>query len=225
MTIALGIHFGNHILLAADTRITFYDSSGRVVRYKDDSKKITKTKMGLITGAGYAYLLDAVDARLAKKEVHNTDEILAIFGEECSNFDSKLIERTRWIFTYISPKSKEINLRLALYDPSVGHKIGIFEEENKVLLIPPFEASEEVSQELVDFLNKNIKSLNKFGAFSESISYHSALIGSLIKLIQPAFPSISHAMQIGIHSIEGAGVSSLIDLKKEDSYQIKLSLD
>lgn len=53
------------MMLAADTRVTNY-LFGIPISCEDDKEKIHRTGVGLITGAGYCPLLDAVKTRFEK---------------------------------------------------------------------------------------------------------------------------------------------------------------
>jgi len=226
MTIALGIDFGNYIFMAADTRISYY-LLGRKISFHDDSTKIYKTKIGLITGAGYSDLLDSVKKRLAEIEVDNTNKILDIIKDERSKYekeiDNKSLESTRWILSYTTIVKNNIRFRVALYDPSGGHYLGIVKEENKPLIIFPSEASEKEVKKLAPVLEDKIKPFNEFNDLSESIQYHCEIIGIFIKAIQPKYPSMSALFQFGIHSHAGCGISPIINLKEQKTISIKLN--
>jgi len=217
MTIAIGINFGAYILLAADTRTTLYGRNGRIISYTDESVKIQKTSMGLITGAGSTPLLNSVNTRLSKEKITNTDQILRIIFEERQNYQGSCgavaeqnIKLTGLIFTYKTVQDSDAKLRLGIIHPSLGNKIGLH-EENCPALISPFEATEEDVDSIVDFLKKAIKPFREFTTLSDSIQYHWLVIAKLIQRIQPAFPSISSYCQIGVHALDGLrGISSVL---------------
>jgi hypothetical protein len=81
MTIAIGINLGRYVILAADTRTTYYPPFGKPL-FRDDSEKIQKTGIGLITGAGLISLLDPVKTRLANESITNTNYIILFVREE-----------------------------------------------------------------------------------------------------------------------------------------------
>ena len=235
MTIAIGINFGIYILLIADTRTVYFDSKEKIIDHIDESEKITKTKQGLMTGAGNLALLDAVKDRLAETEVKDTNEIIKIIKEEqifinkrteFAELDSykNIIEATGWIFTYITLKNKEPILRLAIYHPSIGSEIGLY-DENKPAAIFPAEASKQESEELGQALENIIKPFNEFKNFSASVQYHIQCIGSFIDFIKPKFPSISSLCQIGIHVIEGKWISPIIKPREETKLSITLDYE
>ena len=69
MTLILGANIGKYVLLAADTRVTWYPPD-RPVFYTDDHTKIRMTKFGIIAGAGYVPLLDRVKQRFASDDIN-----------------------------------------------------------------------------------------------------------------------------------------------------------
>lgn len=232
MTIAIGTNFGTHILLAADTRTTQYDWNGNVINYVDDSVKIQETKMGLITGAGSKPLLDSVKNRLANTEVTHTNEILRIAQEErltysrfCERFAPRDfdigLESTGWIFSYTTIKNKSPKLRLGIIHPSVGDVLGLY-EENYPAIIGPHEATEKQVEAIAVFLNERIRPMKEFTELQDSVQYHWNILATLLRTIQPKYPSISSYSQVGIHTIDGQmGVSPILR-ETESTISIKL---
>lgn len=115
MTIKVGINLGEYAILAADTRVSFI-SGDYLLSFRDDAEKIQKTKIGLITGAGYVDLLNDVKDYLSINEITHTSEIEEAIRKfrgkytlEC-NLNShingrskKSFESTGWIYTYSTP--------------------------------------------------------------------------------------------------------------------------
>jgi len=217
MTIALGINFGDFVLLAADTRTTF----GRVdhiVSYTDESEKIQKTSFGLITGAGRTDLLDAVKNRLAKQEITNTNQIFEAIKEERRSLLVRFlitesdIELTGWVYSYSTVLNDAPKLRLDVVHPSLGEGL-VRWEENKAAIICPNETSKKEANKIVAILNKVIKPSTEFTTVEESYRYHGQIIGKLIGRIQPKYPSVSRRYQIGIHKLDGSmSISPIIKI-------------
>ena len=217
MTIALGINFGDYVLLAADTRTTF-GWVNHIVSYTDESEKIQKTSFGLITGAGRTNLLDSVKNRLAKQEITNTDQIFEIIKEERLNLLGRLlitendIALTGWVYSYLTILNDAPKLRLDVVHPSLGEGL-VRWEENKAAIICPCEANKEEADEIIAILNKAIKPSTEFATVEESYRYHGQIIGALVRQIQPKYPSVSRCYQIGIHKLDGSmGISPIIKI-------------
>jgi hypothetical protein len=196
MTIAIGINFGAYVMLAADTRTTYFNLDGSVRKYVDDSAKIQNTNIGLITGAGSKELLDLVKDRLGKEEIVHTDQILRIIGEAYTRYRKIYwrtaeadIKSTGWIFTYITIENNQPKLRLGIFHPTLGDKLALY-EQNFPAIIAPHEATKEAVDEIADFLKKTIKPYSDFTELKDSVQYHWQIIARLIQKIKPAFPRV-----------------------------------
>jgi hypothetical protein len=218
MTIALGINFGNYVLLAADTRTTFYNWTKRIISYADSSVKIQKTTYGLITGAGRMELLDAVKTRLGKETITNTDQIYEIIKEERLKFVKILsiteddIRLTGWIYSYKTFLDEIPTLRLDVVHSSLGDGLARW-EENKAAIICPYEAKEEDAIEITTNFDKTIRPSAEFTTVGDSCLYHAQKIAELIRQIQPKYPSVSRCYQTGVHMLDGSmDISSIVKI-------------
>jgi len=231
MTIAIGINLEEFILLAADTRTTEYDFLGNTIRFYDESEKIKKTKIGLMTGAGNLALLEAVKERFAEKEALDTNEILKIIEEVrlyyINLFDfynlvqyNKILHSTGWIFTYLTMINNNPILRLAIYHPSLGSGIGLYSERQPAAIFP-HEASKQEAEELSKVLEEIVKPYNEFKDFSACIEYYLKCIGTFINSIHPRYPSVSSSCQFGIHKLEGVYISPII--KPQEATKLNIS--
>jgi len=205
MTIALGINFGDYVLLAADTRVT-YQFWGAKIGYRDDREKIQKTSMGIITGAGSVDLLDAVKDRLAEKQIVNSDEVFEAVKEErlrllnLGIINQDFVSMTGWLFSYMTVVDDKPKLRLDLVHPSLAEG-SVRWEENKLAIIFPIEIEKNQADGIANELNELVKPSSKFSSINESFQYHCAIARELIKLIQPDCPSVSRFYQFGVHTI------------------------
>jgi hypothetical protein len=228
MTIAIGINFGAYVLLAADTCTTYYDWNGRVLGYKDDSIKIQKTYLGLITGAGGEELLYLVKNRLKEEETRDTNQVLSIIREERRHYrrplavlEPHLVENTGWIFTYLKLDQGNYTLRLAMYHPRFGDDLVLFAENDPAVIFPR-EATEKDAMLIGDFLKESLRPFAQFESLADSFQYHWPIITKLIRAIQPKFPSISRSLQIGVHtSGHLTGISQIV---KDTDETISLEL-
>jgi hypothetical protein len=218
MTIALGINFGNYVLLAADTRTVFFNQTKSIIGYTDNSVKIQKTSYGLITGAGRTDLLDAVKTRLEKETITNTDQIYEIIKEErlksakIPSITEDDIGLTGWIYSYITILNETLRLRLDMVHPSLGDGLARW-EENKAAIICPYEAKEEEANEIIANFNKAIRPSTEFAKVEDRCFYHARIIAELIRQIQPKYPSVSRCFQTGVHMLDGSmGVSPIVKI-------------
>lgn len=225
MTINIGINLGEYIILAADTR-TEYFLHGRQV-YTDESQKIQKTRIGLITGAGYKGLLDAVKYQLAQRDINHTDQIIQVVKKQVGAFSQqtfpeikKATNMTGWLLTYKTLVVKKPILRLALLHPQFNYKLALC-KKNKASVIMPLGANEEITKVVSNTINKKIKPLENISEVKENISYHSALIKQIISIVSKNFKSVSPTFHIGVHSIDDKmGISTQVENK---TFSIRLS--
>jgi hypothetical protein len=71
MTAILGMNLGDYLILSSDTRATLETPFGK--HYEDGDQKLLKTSCGLVTGAGYVPLLEAVKKKMNAKDISHTD--------------------------------------------------------------------------------------------------------------------------------------------------------
>jgi hypothetical protein len=224
MTIAIGINFGDYILLAADTRATYYNLSHQRVGCNDTYEKIHHHSGGIVTGAGSEPLLNLVNDRLLEiNEIISTDELLLLVEEERLRYRTlnphvpeKSVENTGWIFSYLTFAEGTFDTGTPTLRLGVIHRFGnIIGRRHLVTdhpyVIPPYGATQEDLDKIINFLKESIKSSNQFETLRDSIEYHWSIIGELIRTIQPAFRAISAYCQIGVHTLDGyAGISSIL---------------
>jgi len=232
MTIAIGINLDSYAILAADTR-TIYHLFGMPF-HDDNSSKVQKTTMGLITGAGFSALLDGVKKRLATEQVRNTENVLRIIkeGTETTRNAWRMhprieswIEQTGWIFSYMAVLNDQPVLRLGAFHPSLNREMYATYEVGNPAVIFPVELDSRTAHEIHDLVVKRIKVPTGVTDLQSSIEQNSTLIGTVISELQPSCPSISRRFQIGIHSGGQTGISGLVDIKNDGTFSLDIKLD
>ena len=86
MSVALALNAGAYVMLAADTRRTFYDASGTARGFRDDAVKMSRSDRIVVTGTGAERVLDLVAARVALLAEPSADAILDIIASERESF-------------------------------------------------------------------------------------------------------------------------------------------
>ena len=219
MTINIGINLAQYIILAADTR-TVYGWPNKIIHHSDEHEKIQKTKIGLITGAGYTDLLDDVKKQIAEKDIEHTDQIIDIIRKCRENLSpapaffsilgTKWIEATSWLLTYMTPVDNSPTLRLALIHPQFNDEVALY-KKNTCCVIMPAESTPEECDRITNLVHSQIKLLEDISMINENISYHVTLIREVIKVVSEKYKSVSRFFQIGIHTIDGKmGISAII---------------
>lgn len=219
MTINIGINLGHYIILGADTR-SVYCWGNKIIRHSDEHQKIQKTKIGLITGAGYTDLLDDVKRQIAEQDIEHTDQIIDIIRKCRENLSvrpffpvlgSKWIEGTSWLLTYMTVIHDSRVLRLALIHRQFDDKVA-FCENNKSCVIMPADSTPEESEHVTSIVNSQVKPLEDLTRINENISYHVTLIRGVIKAVSENHKSVSRSFQIGAHTVDGRmGISGITE--------------
>ena len=225
MTIALGVNFGSYIILAADTRTTWYPKDGSPY-FQDDSEKIQKTKFGLITGAGWTHKLDLVKKSFAESLPQDTIEMINLIREALDKNKDRSGDmipklKTRWIFSYQTTKNTEHILRLAFYDPHEIDDIAVTNETCSPLIIFPAETNEKEADALRSAYSELLKPFKEFKNIDESIQYNIELIARFFYLIHPRYESMSSLIQVGIHKHGYVAISQIIDPTKKQNIKLE----
>lgn len=231
MTIAIGINLGLYAILAADTRTTYYVSG--IPFHDDNSAKVQKTTMGLITGAGFYPLLDGVKKKLATEQVTNTERVLPIIKGEIGMTRNawraypqieSWIEQTGWIFSYMTTLNDQPLLRLGAFHPSLNREMYAIHEVGNPAIILPVELASEIADGIQDLVLKGINVPTGVADLQSSIEQNSILIGTVVSELQASCPSISKRFQIGIHSGGQTGISELIDIRNDGTFSLSVKL-
>ena len=232
MTIAIGINLGSYAILAADTRTTYHRFG--MPFYDDNSSKVQKTMMGLITGAGFLPLLDSVKRKLATEQITNTERVLSIITEERkktlqawrihSQIDS-WVEQTGWIFSYTALLNNEPTLRVGIFHPSINKEMYVTYEVGSPEIIFPVELDPETAKAIYEPILQRIKVPSDSSELQSSIEQNSVIIGAVINALQPHCPSISRRFQVGIHSGGQVGISDLTDIQANGTFSINIKLE
>jgi hypothetical protein len=210
------------VLLAADTRVTYYPR-GKPVFWKDRAQKIRHTKLGLIVGAGNGRLLDNVADKLDGEDgaaVRGTDDIERIVKREQDAFprqaDPQLAEMTAgtgWLSTYIAAEFEPpriLGVRLCLVGGT--HRFGRLEDGTAYVLMPGG-ATQEQFDSAMSRIHKLMVPLEDIeDGLAQNLARHLALAGTLIQDAAKEFSSVSRTFQVGVHTSNGYwGISPFIE--------------
>lgn len=221
MTLVLGFHLGRYAMLVADTRVSWFPPDAPIA-YRDERVKISRTSLGLITGAGFIGLLDAVKRRLDFQDLFLSDRIVEIAAEERQRIetdpryrqDPRVIESlstTGWLFTYVNPsKDNGIRLRLAVCHPANGYKLALV-QENASFVMMPVGANEDQVDSTSRMIQESVKPLTEILDLQENIQYHASVAGAIIRDVAKGFESVSPSFHVGVQAIDGySGISPFV---------------
>jgi hypothetical protein len=215
MTINIGLNLKKYVLIAADTRITYYNHFFPLLHFfKDDENKIKRTKLGLITGAGRVDILHMVEQGLTTLDIKNTEEMLEFIKATIKTLPEyikkKDIEMTGWFLTYQAMEKENPVIRCAIIHPTYDYKLYII-PENKGAVIAPIEANENVAEIINQCINENIKPIDDLSQLNDSIAYNCSWIQGMLETLSKDFKSICSSYSIGVHLVDGKiGISDII---------------
>jgi hypothetical protein len=221
MNIAIGINLGLYAILVGDTRVIDEENGTQINR--DDQDKVHKTKMGLITGAGFVQLLDNVTKRIEVEPITNTEILLSVIKEEYAAIRKKWgiysqleswISQTAWIFSYTTFKNGQYNLRVGMFHPSINQENHVIYEVGYPAIILPKELDTKTGNAICEPIMGKIIVPEDPGEIQSSIDHNVAVIVDVINALRPFCSFISRRFQVGIHRGDKVGVSEIIDIQE-----------
>ena len=189
--------------------------------------------MGLIASAGFCPLLDSVRKKLAIEEIKDTERVLGIIKEETKRTLNdwraypqieSWIEQTGWIFSYTTLLNNRPLLRVAVFHPSLSKDRHVTYGEGDPAIIFPVELDSETAHVIRDSMLNRIKIPKDSTEFQVSIAQNSAAIAELICALQPHCPSINRRIQVGIHRSGQTGISDIIDIPRDGTFNLSIKL-
>lgn len=225
MTVIIGMNLGQYVLLAADTRVTYYRGVSETPEWQDDNEKILKTTMGLITGMGLVQLLDPVKNQLSVEDPIHTDRIIEIIKQQRAIADRRwptdprireaLDHVTCWMFSYVTssdpqhPTPDTVTLRLAIAHPHNGYQLSLYGAPSGAIGFPHGIEPRE-AESITKFLNDNIKPMSDWSEFESTVNHNASLAAQIIRYLSEINEGVSPYFQIGVHSLlHGAAVSAI----------------
>ena len=225
MTAIIGMNLGYYVMLAADTRTTYYPP-GSPPFWLDNTEKVCRTQPGIVTGMGYSDFTDAVKVRFAAEEPGHTERMVAIIREERARFeqtwpgDERVQHHVRnincWMASYGTivddgRSPAEPTLRLALIHPQHDYQLALI-QRNKALVGYPDGMTPEQAAPMTELINEQLKPMNSWDEFQSNMEYHVALAGSVIKCLAAINDGVSPLFQVGVHTLRhGCAISPISD--------------
>jgi hypothetical protein len=217
VSIAIGLHLRDCVVLASDTRIT-YRHDGETVRVEDRQIKIFRTPFGLITGTGFAPLLDAVNGHIASIGVESTGQLIAtakqareaIVADRRWESDSleRDLEYTGWTISYLADPRRERAydddgfMRLATFHPTIAADgVALWKPGQVVMMMSDEPASADLVDEAHEHLKKHVVRFDAAnpGNFQDVITRVTGAIQDVIREFSYRCETVSREFQIGAH--------------------------
>lgn len=216
MTLIIAVDMGSIGLIASDKAEVMIAPNGDVSSVHQEAKKIIKTPLGVITGAGRVELLDRVKAFVESGEVGNTDQVLNAIVQAREEFRAKYADdpqvenalmSTSWVFNYTALlEDEETAHRIAIFHPSWGEDSLRVLETGQATAIGPGDFTAEENDELIRQIRKRIKMP------SADLNIRDALLANVEVAVEAmvdvaaCFPSVSEVCDI---AIVGQGLSEI----------------
>jgi hypothetical protein len=233
MTLIVGMHLGSYVLLAADTRVTYYSNEIRM--FRDDFTKIRRTSMGLVSGAGIVELLDPVQDRLKAETIAIIDRIVEIVQEQLTvvkkepwaghprNADA--IEHTGWMCTFIGSDNSRDPPTHPLRLGVVGAKETLIQSIpfNDVFLLTPTGTTPEQWTAWYRFAKDNLQPLAdkaEVADIARNIAHHARVARDLMERVSLANDGVAKTLQLGVHIYPFlTGTTGIIQADGEISFE------
>lgn len=207
MTLMVGLHLSDYVIIASDKK-EVTELNGIVVPLSEDVNKLINTNMGLITGAGFADLLNSVKKRISLNQICHTDEILNIIKSEREAFaenygyteelKQKILLYTSWLFSYRTIIDNEIRMRLAIYHPSIDEQYYATVNDHDIIIIPPFDMVPDRAQLLEERLRSDMLSLDIEPDVNLNMSHNIRQILALMAEVSEISESVSNTCDVGV---------------------------
>jgi hypothetical protein len=191
MTCLVGLNLNEYAIIAAD-KMEVEIVDGEIVASNNAANKITITEKGVITGSGYAPLLEDVKGRVASSYIYHSDQILEIIMEERDGLERYVPRNdenehiyllTSWLFTYhtIEPQMPNVPIiRVCMYHPPISDSQFITTKEGYPYFIPPSDLTSEQAAACFQYLIDNISPIDSGTDFNEGFSHNIRTVLSLI---------------------------------------------
>lgn len=217
MSLIIGLHLGNIVLLAADKRVM--DLYGnRFVFNNDEHEKIIDAGLGYVTGSGVIELLDNVKDSLANADITNTNQIMEIINREKERFlyshwagpewAAEQIKKTGWMFTYSTKSDSQTAIRIGMVHGSWNDDLIRLLHKGTAMVFVPIDGNGEESERLSEILTQSIKTTNVLTELTEIIPYHVRLLQPIFEHVSDICPSVSKAFHVAVHTNDGMMIVS-----------------
>ncbi|WP_415721710.1 hypothetical protein [Photobacterium ganghwense] len=201
MTMIVGIHLGDYVIIAADRREVFIDGGKVSSVISDEVDKFVKWNGGIITGCGYVPLLSELKKHLKHTEITSTNQIVALTKRVVSDLPinaSIWRQQTHWMFSYISGSEVGPQCRLGYIRSEVPDEIHLLYTMRATIWakLPDIE-------QRIDTLNAALKPLSRTYDFEENVAYHLGLLKELFLYASTVDETVSKDFNYYIQAYNG----------------------
>lgn len=223
MSVVIGMNFGFHTLIAADTRVTTY-ADGKAAT-ADGYGKIERIHAGLVTGVGQVMLVEAVKKRLNDPELTRMAHFIGAIRNERQKHAASLppdadprvvqsFNETSWMLSMIGVADEgHTEMRIAVAAPWDLDDFLIIPPGHAYLLFPPGLA-DEVQEDLHDRLNAAMCPMPDGVSSAEAFIGHLAenldVAAEFIEEIAGMSDTVSTSFQAAVQTVDlDVGISGI----------------
>ncbi|WP_407507288.1 hypothetical protein [Vibrio parahaemolyticus] len=179
MTMIVGLHLGDYVLVAADKRETYVVNGQVVSVISDEVNKLVNWGAGVVTGSGYVPLLNELKSKLSRINITTTDQILNL-ANEISESSSEQPEywrkTTNWMFSFVANTPSGLQCRLGYMNCLKPEEIPMLHQMRATVWAKIPDLEEKIAE-----LNSALKPLTSPQQFQENFQYHLQLVSKLFE--------------------------------------------
>ncbi|OCH19093.1 hypothetical protein [Aliivibrio logei] len=179
MTMIVGIHLDDYVIVAADKREVMMLGDVVVNVISNKVEKLIEWNGGVITGSGYVPLLNDLKYYLAENEVNHTGQLLDYANTAASNIalnQASWKKQTNWMFSYLSQIDDQRVTRLGYVMSS---------KVDGTHMLKPMSATiwaklPDIDTRIKD-LNSQLLPLDSLDQIKENLDYHVSMLKGLFE--------------------------------------------
>jgi hypothetical protein len=223
MSVVIGMNFGFHTLIAADTRVTTY-ANGKATPV-DGYGKIARIHAGLVAGAGQVMLVEAVKKRLNDPELTRMAHFIGAIRNERQKQEAGLpldadprvvqsFDEAAWMLSMIGvADAGHSEMRIAIAARWAHEEFLIIPPGHAYLLFPPGIA-DDVQEDLHDRLNAAMcpmpEGISSAEAFTDHLAENLDVVGDFIEEIAALSDTVSTSFQAAVQTVDlDVGISGI----------------
>lgn len=201
MTMIVGIHLGEYIIVAADKREVTMFNNIVVDINSDNVEKLIEWNGGIITGNGYVPLLNELKDHIAANEISDTSIILDYANTTVANLPLNQAgwkKQTNWMFSYITQLDNRLVTRLSFVTSSEINGTHMLMPMSSTIWAKLPDLNERIKE-----LNNQLKPLKSWNEFHSNLSYHVSKLEILFKYASTVDQTISRDFSYFVQSHHG----------------------
>ncbi|EHU4933588.1 hypothetical protein KY890_002967 [Vibrio vulnificus] len=179
MTMIVGIHLGEYVIVAADKREVTMLGDVVINVTSDAVEKLIEWNGGVVTGNGYVPLLSQLKNHLATNEITHTGQILEYANSTTANLpdtQANWKNQTNWMFSYLSEVGGELVTRLGFVTSANIDGTHMLEPMTSTIWAKLPDLDDRIKE-----LNDQLVPLDDLEQIGENLDHHVSLLKGLFE--------------------------------------------